>query len=391
MPILYSIAFASIALIVYTYAGYPLILSVLGLLRRRSRPPAPPAVWPMVSISLPVYNEEAQIGKTLESLLALDYPRDRLQIVVISDASTDRTDEIVEGFADRGVELFRLPRRGGKTAAENAARYHLRGEIIINTDASIRLAPDSIKALVAWFGDPTVGVASGRDVSIGRVSRDANAGESGYVGYEMWVRSLETRVDGIVGASGSLYAIRAELHRYSLPEALSRDFAAALVAREAGYRAVSVPEAVCYVPRAPSLRREYRRKVRTITRGLGTLHYKRHLLNPLRHGVFAWMLFSHKLCRWLVPWALALLAIAVAALALVEPWARVATAAMGLGLALAAAGWLWPAERGMPRWLGIPTYLVAGNVAALHAWIRAFRGELNPIWEPTRREPVRAG
>src|SRR5207245_2850849 len=131
----------------------------------------------------------------------------------------------------------------------------------------------------------------------------ANPGEQTYVGYEMWVRGLETRVFGIVGASGCLYAIRKDLHMRSLPEALSRDFAAALAARECGLRAVSVPQALCFVPRSASLRQEYWRKLRTVTRGLTTLWYKRSLLNPARYGLFAWLLFSHKVCRCLTPLA----------------------------------------------------------------------------------------
>src|SRR2546426_11098991 len=118
----------------------------------------------------------------------------------------------------------------------------------------------------------------------------------------MWVRDLESSLSGIVGASGCLYGIRRDLNRHTTRDGLSRDFGAALVAGEHGSRAVSVPAAICYVPRSSSLRREYRRKVRTMARGLRTLWHKRSLLNPRRHGLFAWMLWSHKVCRWLVPW-----------------------------------------------------------------------------------------
>ena len=190
------------------------------------------------------------------------------------------------------MELIRLPRRRGKTAAENAAVRHARGEIIVNSDASVREPPSALTALIARFGDPTVGVASGRDLSVSTVEGEANQGESGYTGYEMWIRRLETKVAGIVGASGCFYAIRAPLLQQPLPEGLSRDFAAPLTARQHGYRAVSVEEAVVYVPRIASLRREYRRKVRTMTRGMKTCFYKRALLNPLRYRLFAWELFN---------------------------------------------------------------------------------------------------
>src|SRR5687767_11246935 len=140
----------------YAYVGYPLILRALA----RGRPPKPQdtprdAQLPLISITVPAYNEEMQIGATLDSLLALDYPSDRRQILVVSDASSDRTDEIVRSYADRGVELCRMPERMGKTAAEHAASHLLRGEIIVNTDASIRIAPDALKKLLRHFSDDT--------------------------------------------------------------------------------------------------------------------------------------------------------------------------------------------------------------------------------------------
>jgi cellulose synthase/poly-beta-1,6-N-acetylglucosamine synthase-like glycosyltransferase len=373
-------------LLVYTYVGYPLVLRWIA--------PAPPAAPPLpdelptVSICLPAYNEEAQIRGVIESLLALDYPAEKRQIVIVSDASTDRTDEIAASYASRGVELMRLPRRSGKTAAENASAALLRGEIVVNTDASIRIRPDALRYLVAPFQDPTVGVTSGRDLSVAAVSDDANRGESGYVGYEMEIRALETRMGGIVGASGCLYAIRPHLHRKPIPEHLSRDFASALTAREHGYRSVSVDEAICLVPRTVSLRREYARKVRTMARGMETLYFKRHLMNPLRYGRFALMLISHKVCRWAVPWAAVAAVGGLAILAGDQVWARVGLGAAAALCAVAAAGWLWPDERRMPRFLALPTFAVAGNVAALHSLLRAVRGSDNPAWEPTRREVV---
>jgi cellulose synthase/poly-beta-1,6-N-acetylglucosamine synthase-like glycosyltransferase len=373
------------AFVAYTYALYPLMLKVWGSVRRGVGPGAEPDPWPPISITVPAYNEASQIRDTIESLLRIEYPSDRRQILIVSDASSDGTDEIVREYADRGIELLRMPERVGKTAAENVARAHLTGEIVINTDASIRIEPSAVKALVREFTDPSVGVASGRDVSTGRSETRANTTESGYVGYEMWVRSLETRAGGIVGASGSLYAIRRALHDKPLPPGLSRDFAAALVARENGFRAVSVNDALCLVPRTTSLRGEYRRKVRTMIRGMQTLFFKRHLLDPLRHGRFAWMLFSHKVCRWLVPWALVLGIMGLVILSFSSPVALVPIAAALVVFILAAAGWLWPEHRPMPAALALPAFAVAGNVAAMVAAVRAARGELGAVWEPTRR------
>lgn len=377
-----------VAVGLYAYAGYPLLLWLASRFVARRPSLAAPDPLPLVTVTIPAYNEEAAIAGTLERVLASDYPADRRHVLVVSDASTDGTHEIVKSFASRGVELLVMPHRGGKTAAENAAQGHVRGDIVINTDASVAIHPGAVRALVSAFADPTVGVASSRDVSVASLTDAVKAGEAGYVGYEMWVRDLETRVWGIVGASGSLYAIRADLHRTLMPEALSRDFASAMIAREAGYRAVSVADAICYVPRGQSLHREYRRKLRTMTRGLETLWYKRHLLNPLRYGAFALMLANHKLVRWLTPWAVLLAVPALAVLALDVVWARFALA---LGAAFAGAGWLgwlWPRHRPVPRALELPAYVGSALVAGVMAWIKALGGELNPVWEPTRRAPV---
>ncbi len=377
----------------YPYLGYPALLKLLSLGRPVPPEPRAPADWPLISITIPAYNEAATIAETIERMLSLDYPAERRQIVVVSDASTDATDDIVARYVARGVELLRLPRRAGKTAAENAARSMLKGDIIVNTDASVRIHPQAIKALVAALGDPTVGVASGRDVSIARLDAAANRGEGTYVGYEMWVRDLETRVSGIVGASGCLYAIRAALHRHFVPDDLSRDFAAALVARRHGLRAVSVPGAICFVPRGGTLQQEYRRKVRTMARGLRTLWHLRALLNPARYSTFAWMLASHKLCRWLVPWALVggLGAVTLLATGQGASWARVSLAAAAGVVALALMGWHWPARTPVPRLLAWPAYLVSGNLAALHAWVVALGGARTAVWEPTRRGAESAG
>jgi len=378
---------AAAGLCAYTFLGYPAILELLRVVRRAlpHRPQRLAAEWPTISVVLPVYNEVEGIASTLERILAIEYPAERRQILVVSDASTDGTDEIVTRFAPRGVELVRLPQRRGKTAAENATRSRLSGEIIVNTDASVRIDAGAVKHLVAAFDDPSVGVASGRDVSVSNVDDRLNPGEQVYVGYELWVRDLETSLSGIVGASGCLYAIRRDLHMHTMPDGLSRDFGAALVAREHGYRAVSVPAAICYVPRSSSLRREYRRKVRTMARGLRTLWHKRSLLNPRRHGLFAWMLWSHKVCRWLVPW-MALPAAGALAWLAPERWWAAATLALGGAVALVTAiGWVWPEGRPVPRLIAVPAYAVSGNIAALQAWIRALGAQGTALWEPTRR------
>jgi len=371
----YTLIGLPVVFAIYAYLGYPVLLRLVSLLRPAKPRPADPEQWPSISISVPAYNEEASIRGTIESLLALDYPRERRQIVIISDASTDRTDEIVREYADHGVDLLRLGNRSGKTAAENAAASRLRGDIVVNTDATIRILPQSLKPLIRAFQDPSVGVASGRDLSVGDLNVVATRDESRYVGYEMWLRSLETSCGSIVGASGCFYAIRRELHQNLFPEALSRDFASALVAREHGLRAVSVDEALCLVPRSVSLPREFHRKVRTMARGLETLWFKRQLLNPFRYGSFAWMLASHKLCRWLVFLFAPLLLIGLAILSLRSPIAALFFLTGLIVLVTGAIALRWPEGRPMPRLMGVCGFVVATHLAGLLAWVKALRGD----------------
>lgn len=369
----------------YAYIGYPILLKLIGLTRPASPAVEDPPEWPSITVVVPAYNEEHAIRRTIESLLAIEYPPERRQILVLSDASTDGTDDAVRSYAALGVELFRLPARSGKTAAENMALSRIRGEIVVNTDATIRILPASLKPLIRVFQDPSVGVASGRDVSVGDITVEATGGESGYVGYEMWVRALETRVGSIVGASGCFYAIRRHLHTIEVPPALSRDFASALTAREHGLRAVSVEAALCLVPRTASLMREFRRKIRTMARGLATLWYKRHLLNPIRYGLFAWMLWSHKLIRWLVFLAAPAALVALVLLSLRFAAARALVLLVLLGIAAGTVAMRVPEGRRVPRLVALCGFVLASHLAGAIAWKRLFRRELDAVWEPTRR------
>jgi hypothetical protein len=278
-----------------------------------------------------------------------------------------------------------MPERGGKTRAENAACGLLRGSIIVNTDSSIRLHHAAVRELVTHMSDPRIGVASGRDVSVSAAQDADNLTEAGYVGYEMAVRALETRTGGIVGASGSCYAIRFDLHKIPIRDDLSRDFSAALTAREHGYEAVSVDSAICFVARTSSLRREYRRKVRTITRGMNTLYARRILLDPVRYGDFAWKLFSHKVCRWAVPLAAVPGVVGLVILAPLYLWARIALAVVVIVALLALGGSLWPEHRPMPRLLSIAAFGAAANIAVVHSLWRIVEGHRDQLWEPTRR------
>lgn len=377
---------APVIIAALAYVGYPAALWLIATVRRRAPFTAPSAgAWPSLTITVPVHNGAATIGAALDRLLALDYPRGLVQLLVISDASTDGTDDLVRARAGEGVELLRLPRRVGKTAAENAAMSHARGEIIVNVDATVQVPRESLRPLVRVFRDPAIGLASGRDVSVASGGDGHTDAESGYVGYEMWVRSLESRVGSIVGASGCFYAIRRSIHSSPLAPDLSWDFASALVAHELGYRSVSVSDAICLVPRTAALRTERRRKVRTMARGLRTLLHMRALLNPRRHGGFALMLICHKLLRWL-PWLVAPVATAALLwLAMDDVRARLLLAMLALGVGAGALALRRPSQATMPLPLRMAGFIVATASAGVLAWWEALRSTPLATWEPTPR------
>ena len=376
------IAFAPLVIGLYAYVGYPAILWILSKVRTRQIAPPASNEWPSVTITVPVYNAAATLRPTLDRLLALDYPSNRLQLLVISDGSTDSTEDIARQYADRGVELLRMPERRGKTIAENAALSVARGDLIVNVDATILVPPGSLKPLVRVFDDPTIGVASGRDVSTGDTEREGTGAESGYVGYEMWVRDLETKLGSIVGASGCFYAIRRHIHAEPLPADLSWDFASVLVARLKGLRSVSVREAICVVPRTSRLGTELKRKVRTMARGIRTLFHHGELMNPLKYGAFSLMLVSHKLLRWL-PYLLAPVSALAAAilLGLTFGWVAVLVASIAAMVIVAV-------SRSVPslKALAAPAgFVAAACTAGLLAWWDVIRQAPMATWDPTPR------
>jgi hypothetical protein len=262
---------------------------------------------------------------------------------------------------------------------------YARGEIIVNVDSTVLVPRDSLKPLMRAFDDPTVGVASGRDVSVGDAAGERTGGESGYVDYEMKVRDLETRAGSIVGASGCFFGVRRAVHATPLPPELSWDFASALVARELGFRSVSVVDAVCIVPRTRALRTEMTRKVRTMARGISTLFYKRALMNPLRYGGFALMLISHKLVRWL-PYLLAPIAlVSLGVLAMQNSIARGVFGLTALGVVAGVLSMRWPRGSRPPKVLNLAGFVVAAFIAGFLAWFDAIRGKRMATWNPTPR------
>lgn len=290
-----AVYWSSLAVIGYTYAGYPLL--VYGLSRLRPRRARSADIEPTVSVVLAAHNESAHLHGKIAGLLALDYPADKLEIIVVSDGSTDETDEIVRSYEDRGVILERIERPSGKATALNRGVARARGELILFCDARQRVSPDALRALVRLFADPDVGAASGE------LHMPGERGPGVYWRYEAFIRAHESNVDSLVGATGALYAIRRKLYRMLPEDSLVDDMFTPLQIVLRGYRVVFEPAAALYdVEAAPA--DEFARKARTLAGNFQILRHLPEVLHPLRNRVF-FQLVSHKLMRLACPFALA--------------------------------------------------------------------------------------
>jgi len=374
---------ASIGLVAYTYAGYPLVL--WALTRWRPRDARKASIQPSVSIIIAARNEADKIRRKIEHTLALDYPAGRFEILVASDASDDGTDDIVEEYGGQGVRLVRAPVRKGKENAQGLALAAATGDIIVMTDSATILEPDALRRLVENFADPSIGAVSSEDFLVDAAGNPTAEGV--YVKFEMWVRRLESRFHSIVGLSGSCFAIRRELCGY-WPATLASDFLSALHAARAGCRAIADPSARGRFVAVASTQAEMRRKVRTFLRGITVLMANVDLLNPRRHGRFAFQLLSHKFLRFTAP---ILLVIALVASALVgERLYYVAAAAQAAFYLLAYASGGVPRLQ-QQRLVRVAHFFTMVQAAMLMAWVKYLMGQQQVTWEPTRRPPITQG
>ena len=377
-----AVAWVALASVVYVYAGYPALLWVAT--RLTCRPVRRESITPSVTLVISAFNEAPVIGKKIENSLGLDYPRNRLEIFVVSDASTDGTDEIVSAFAARGVRLLRQHERLGKTAGLNAALTEARNDIVVFSDANILYTRGALRSLVRAFADDRVGCVTGDSRYVGTPS-SAHVQEDGYWSYERLVRDMESRLGSTVGGDGAIFAIRRRLYTPLPPEAIN-DLVTPLQIVALGYRAVFEPDAVGYEPSAGSFRAEFRRKRRIVTRSWRGVMSVPGVLNPSMTGVFAWQVWSHKVLRWLV---LPLVIVAVAASCVALPLGLLYEAVV-LGfvasLALAVVGALLSQRLGpVARVTHAALYFYLVNFAAVLGVALAMAGRADVTWASQRR------
>ncbi len=374
------IFWASIGILFYTYLGYPLLLAIVS--RLFSRRSLVPGYTPSLSILIAAYNEEAGIRTKIERTLALAYPREKIEILVLSDGSTDRTDEIVNSISDPRVRLLRVEGRKGKTNAQNEGVLSARGEGLVFSDATTIYHPQALLYLACNYSDPQVGAASGRyQYFDSNGTSPTGLGAVAFWNYENFIKMMQSRIRTISGCCGCIYSIRRKAYTALAPDVIS-DLVQPLHVIQQGYRVVFEDRAVAYEETTQSTSEEFSMRVRVVTRGMRGLLSVPRLLMPWRFGWISFQLWSHKLLRWLVPFFL-LLVLASNVFLAETPFYWPLLLAQAVFYALTCVSLFIPLQR-VWKPLGIPLYFCTLNAAAFLSVLEVLRGKKYVVWETVR-------
>ena len=370
-------------LVVYVYAGYPILLALLAGLFPQKNLKGDRFSIP-VTLLISAFNEAQVIGEKLENALAFDYPPGQLEIFVISDCSDDGTDKIVSGYGSRGVRLLRQPQRLGKTEGLNLAVPQAKGEILIFSDANAIYQHDAALQLVAHFVDNRVGYVVG-NARYRQVEEQVASAESEglYWKLETWLKQKESEFGSVVGGDGAIYAIRRELFT-PLRSTDINDFLNPLQIVARGYRGVFEPGAICFEEAGESFEKEFRRKVRIIGRSLNAVLRAPRVLLPWVQPRHWFALVSHKLLRWFIPLFL-IAVLGCNAVLLDSPYFRIAFCLQMLFYAFAAIGWLLERHGKSLKIFYLPYYLFLVNLASLFGIFNLLTGSLSPTWQTIRQ------
>jgi len=375
---------ASVGLIAYVYFGYPALLFLLSRWRKVQSPlRRDDFEEPTVSLIIAAHNEEQVIAQKLENSLVLDYARDKLEIIVVSDGSTDLTPKIVRDYRDQNVLLVDLPQNVGKACAQNEAVKETSGDILLFTDANVSLQQDAIRRLVRHFQDDAVGCVIGRVTYTNEAETGVSQAEGIYWRYELFLRHKESRIGNLVAGSGPIMAVRHCIFE-SLDPGISEDFVLPMKAAIKGYRTVYEPEAVSEERLFQVTAQDMlKTRIRTTTLDTRSVFLCRAILNPFRYPLHSWGLISHKILRWKIPYFLIVLFIVNLLLA-DHPLYRLTMALQMVFYALAVVGYLWQEKGKPPRVLGIPFSFCLVNLAALVGVALFVLGKKAGQWSPIR-------
>src|SRR6267142_1525590 len=372
---------ASATTLVFVYVGYTLLLAILAAFSRRHKPG--PGKTPTISVLIAAYNEQASIARKIEQTLALDYPPDKMEILVLSDCSTDSTDEIVNSIMDRRVRLLRMPERKGKTHAQNQGALNAGGDILIFSDATTTYHPQALRYLVCNYENPRVGAVSGRYQYFDPEQKSPTGlGSIAFWNYENLIKTLQSRIHTITGCCGCIYSVRRTLYTPLAADVIS-DLVQPLWVIQQGYRVIFEDRALAYEETSQSTSEEFSMRVRVVTRGIRGVLSLRNLLKPWKYPWVSFQLFVHKMLRWLMPFFLIILFVSNLVLSR-SPGYRLFLMLQSAFYACALLSILFPLHR---RWkvAGIPLYFCTLNLAAMLSVLEIIRGRRYIVWETVRK------
>ncbi len=367
-------------LLFYVYAGYPLLLALFGLFVRGKRPEQ--GNYPRLSVLIAAYNEEAAIAEKIKQTLALEYPKDKLEVLVLSDCSTDRTDEIVKSYPDSRVRLVRMAERRGKTSAQNFGIREAQGEVVVFSDATAIYHPRALAYLATNYQDPKVGAVSGRYKYFDPEDQSPTGlGSSAFWNYENMIKMMQSKIRTITGCCGCIYSVRKAAYT-DLADDIISDLVQPLQVIRKGYKVLFEDRALAYEETTKSTREEFSMRVRVVTRAMRGLLSVSDVLMPWKFAWPAFQLWSHKVLRWMVP--LFLMTIFISNLFLLD--SQLFRALMVAQLAFYAAAILnvvLPLHR-VWKPLGIPLFFCTLNAAALFSMVELGRGKKYVTWQTVR-------
>jgi len=360
----------------YSYFLYPLALKFVP---NRSTRCQSSDTTPLVSLIVTCHNEENRIDEKLLNTLAIEYKN--IEVLIASDCSTDRTNEIVQGYSDNKVILVDVKEHLGKEYAQLQAINEAKGDILVFSDVATRLEPDAIDKMVAYYDDANIGAVSSEDRFISQSGEVV--GEGAYVAYEMWLRKKESSKSGLVGLSGSFFSARKEVCEEWDTQSPS-DFNTALNCAKLGLVAVSSPDVHGYYKDIKDPGKEYERKIRTIIRGLTSLSRHVEVLNPFKFGWFSFQVMSHKLMRWLVPWFMLLALISNILVVGDSSIYCISLFLQGLFYLVALLPLKFTSLRDSSAFK-LPFFFLQVNKAIAHATVRFLSGTRMTVWTPSSR------
>jgi cellulose synthase/poly-beta-1,6-N-acetylglucosamine synthase-like glycosyltransferase len=383
----FYIFWIGLALVLYTYVGYGLLIYIFSAIKGRQKAPqiVPDAELPEVTLLIAAYNEERFIAAKIKNSLALDYPSQKMNVWIVADGSTDRTVAIAQDF--QAVKTFHLPERKGKINAVNRVMKLIKTPIVVFSDANTTLNSEALKNIVRHFQDKKVGgVAGEKRIAVNKEDNASGAGEGLYWKYESTLKTLDSNLTTAMGAAGELFAVRTELYDETAPDSIIEDFVTSMKIVAKGYRFVYEPEAYAMETASASIHDEWKRKVRISAGGLQAISRLPELLNPFRYGLISWQYVSHRALRWtLTPLALPLLILSNFILYNESTFYQLCLYGQLLFYAIASMGHFMRDKKIAIKGFFVPYYFSMMNLSVFAGIGRLLRKQQSVIWEKSER------